>query len=625
MATRNSQVSILKTQSRERNSQLPVPVVNTTLKTRRKTTTAHKTDTNLASPSPAISSTTVKGKKKKEDSLTTVTTMENPSELPQPLPHAEHDTAINRETEPHEDSPTPSQETIPAETTNNEKDQPPGFNLPPSTPEDPWHLAYTELRAMGKRMAQLDKIERDVTSLKTQMETVSKRTEQLENVVRNHTSDINSVKSDIAGIKSSIEKQNESVEQLWNYAEELAAKTDQRVRELKQAIQENINKIGQFANIKKDIRNEVATMIRDSPQIIKNELKKELGEQVRKHSQATKDDVNNILNRHAHDIAYKGLQDQAYFNRHNLVLLGVKEHDQDSAYSQASNFFRSDLKLSNLSIDVAYRMGKQPAQGSSYSRPILVKFAKISNRNSVWKKRKDVPRGEHSNSIRIQADLPKQLREDLQILYRVQRAALKSPQYQTAEVKNYKLYLDGEDFSAWELEELPLFLRPSTLATRRSDDTVVFYSKHSPLSNHHPSPFEVRGRSYANMEQYLAYKKAKLSGQKIFINKALLAQDPVEAKSILNALKMDHPEEWKKELSTIATEGLQAKFRQNASLGEYLRSTAPLTLGEASKNPKWGVGFTLEEEDVLNKSKWNKEGNLLGRLLMKVRNQMIHE
>lgn len=67
----------------------------------------------------------------------------------------------------------------------------------------------------------------------------------------------------------------------------------------------------------------------------------------------------------------------------------------------------------------------------------------------------------------------------------------------------------------------------------------------------------------------------KLSGKKDLINKALLAQDPVEAKSILNALKEDHYEEWKKDLSELATEGLQAKFRQNENLGEYLRSTAP--------------------------------------------------
>lgn len=123
----------------------------------------------------------------------------------------------------------------------------------------------------------------------------------------------------------------------------------------------------------------------------------------------------------------------------------------------------------------------------------------------------------------------------------------------------------------------------------------------------------------------MAYKRAKLSGQKHLINRALLARDPVEAKAILNMLRTDHYEEWKKDLSTIATEGLQAKFRQNRFLGDYLCATAPFTIGEASKNQQWGIGLTLEDNQVLDKSKWKKQGNLLGRLLMKLRNQMINE
>lgn len=256
---------------------------------------------------------------------------------------------------------------------------------------------------------------------------------------------------------------------------------------------------------------------------------------------------------------------------------------------------------------------------------MVVKFSKIADRNTVWKKRNDISQQgrSRSNPIRIQADIPKQLREDLQILYRVENAAQKTNQYQTVEVKNYRLYLDGSEYSTWELEALSTALRPSTLATKASDHALVFYSKHTPLSNHHPAPFEVRGRSYANMEQYLAYKRAKLSGQKTLIQKALLAQDPVEA--ILNALRSDHQEEWKQEVSTIALEGLQAKFRQHPALGQYLVSTAPLTLGEASTNHQWGIGLALEDDNALDKSKWNKEGNLLGRLLMKIRSQMINE
>lgn len=501
----------------------------------------------------------------------------------------------------------------------------PGSKLPPSSPSDPWHLAYTELKIMGQSISKLDNIERDVAALKGQFAEISGRTKVMEGLIQGHTADIQDIKASIAENTTNFERHDTSLDSLWTYTDDIASKADQRIREIKEAIQENINKIEQIGDIKAEINKAVSAQIKESLQTFKNEIKREFGEQLRRNSQNLRKEINDIINRNSHDIAYKNLQDQAYYNRHNLVFLGIPEHESDSAFTQALNFCKSSLHFNKPSIDVAYRLGIQPPQDSTYTRPIVVKFSKISDRNSVWMKRNNISQDRRGKPIRIQADIPKQLREDLQILYRVKNAALHSNQYQTVEVKNYRLYLDGAEYCAWELEELPISLRPSTLATRISHDTLVFYSKHSVLSNHHTSPFEVRGRSYANMEQYLAYKRAKLSGQKPLIQKALHAQDPVEAKSILNTLRSDHYDEWKKELPTIALEGLQAKFRQNPTLAEYLRNTTPLTLGEASTNPQWGVGMALENDSVLDKTKWNKQGNLLGRSLMTIREQLIKE
>lgn len=506
-----------------------------------------------------------------------------------------------------------------------------GSNLPPSTPSDPWHLAYSEiksmtvkLRSMSQRMSQLDKIEKDVGSLKNQIEGISAKTKSLESALQNHSTDITSVKSSLSDITSDIKQQDASLEKLWAFTEEVASNTNQRVCKIKHAIQDNIDKIAQIGDVKAIINKEVTEQIRDNInkevsaqiqialQAFKQEFKKECVKQMRRCTHATKNELYNIINRNTHNFAYKNLQDQAFFNRHNLIIWGIREHKRNSAFKQATNFFNSKLNLPNLSIDVAYRLGKPPLQGSSYNRPIVVKFARIADRNTVWKKRNDIPQQGKAKSIFIQADL--------QILYRVLNAAQKTNQYQTAEVKNYKLYLDGSEYSAWELEEFPTPLWPSTLATKVSDNALVFYSKYSALSNHHPAPFEVRGWSYANTEQFLAYKRAKLSGQKSIIQKALRAQDPVEAKSILISLRSDHQEEWNQEVSTIALEGLQAKFRQNQALGNYLRSTSPLTLGEASTNPRWGTGLALQDDNAIDKSKWNKQGNLLGRLLLRVTN-----
>lgn len=127
------------------------------------------------------------------------------------------------------------------------------------------------------------------------------------------------------------------------------------------------------------------------------------------------------------------------------------------------------------------------------------------------------------------------------------------------------------------------------------------------------------------MEQYLAVKRAELSGKEELIQRALKAHDPVKAKHVLNALHGDHQEQWDKQLEQLVMEGLRAKFKQNAHLQDYLCSTGNLILGEASTNLRWGIGMDLNNPKVLDQSQWLESGNLLGRSLMKLRAELCQK
>lgn len=237
-------------------------------------------------------------------------------------------------------------------------------------------------------------------------------------------------------------------------------------------------------------------------------------------------------------------------------------------------------------------------------------------------KRVSITQNEGQPKTKVQADLPKKLREDVQVLYRVAQAATKFPDYQSAKVKNYALLLNGREFSPRELELLPTPIRPSSLATPRSETALAFFSKYSKLSNHFPSEFVIRKKKYHSVEHFLAFRKAKLSGQTPLIQRASRCKDAVEAKAILNLLKNDHEEEWDKEVEKFLLEALRAKFTQNSHLREYLCDTQQLQIGEASRNPRWGIGMTLQDQDVLDTSKWSTSGNLLGRALTTVRTEL---
>lgn len=227
-------------------------------------------------------------------------------------------------------------------------------------------------------------------------------------------------------------------------------------------------------------------------------------------------------------------------------------------------------------------------------------------------------RKEHKRSV-----YTPRLRDDAQLLQRVLKAAVKLPEHKGAKVKNYTFFLNGQGYAPNNLEQLPKPIRPSTLATPRSEEALAFFSRHSMLSNHHPSPFKFQGIQFQNMEQYLAYRRAVISDKKDMVDKALNADNPADAKAILNSLKKDHVEEWQEKRAEIALLGLRQKFKQNKKLKDFLCGTDGLRLAEASRNAAWGVEMTLTDPKVLDPAAWPNNGNILGKALEKIRKELL--
>lgn len=99
--------------------------------------------------------------------------------------------------------------------------------------------------------------------------------------------------------------------------------------------------------------------------------------------------------------------------------------------------------------------------------------------------------------------------------------------------------------------------------------------------------------------------------------------NPVQHKIILNILKNDCPDVWKEKVKGIILDAARAKFSQNDDLAEFLVGTQPLRIGEASRDVLWGVGIALENREVLDSTRWPQDGNLLGRTLEQVREELI--
>lgn len=499
-------------------------------------------------------------------------------------------------------------------------------NQTDSTPVDPLSLIggealsaiTSELRALRSRLDTLDKIELSVSTLVTQFGGLADRTAKVESKVDSHSSNSSNllaVNEEISSLKETIARQGEEIVKLTSMKVELSKQNKEVKADL---INQNKGIIKEMNHLLEQQKNQV-----DSFRSTTKNIEKNIQERVEKKvDERVSEKIEEKSTQVSLKSSFQSLKDQAFAKRRNLVISGLEENEDKSVTSAVNEFLKS-MRLNKLNIREAYRLGQRHSDDPSYHRPIVVEFENLSDRNKVWRKRKQVSFGEGESRVKVQADLPKLLRDELNILYRVTRAAANLNEYKSIAVRDFAVQLDGKEYNPHDLELLPFPVRPSTISNPRSEVAIAFFSKYSPLSNHHPSPFTINNQEFQNMEQYLAVNRAKLSEKETIIKRASTATDPKEAKGILRSLRQDHANEWSKSVERITTEGLRAKFSQNSHLLSFLKNTQHLQIGEASKDPRWGIGFELEDLDVLDISKWNSTGNLLGKCLMKVREEFL--
>lgn len=338
--------------------------------------------------------------------------------------------------------------------------------------------------------------------------------------------------------------------------------------------------------------------------------KTEIMEEVQAHNQKASAEAN-----------YKSLKDQAFARRLNIIIFGIADSnsvEEDTRVAQ--DFFKDRMGLNGVRIHYTYRLGSTQGTANT-TRPLVVKFATIQDKWLVWNNKSRILY-DQNNPVRIREDIPRKLREDSRILQRIAKAA-HSTGMGEAKVKDYKVTVNGNKYGMQNIKDLPRELQPAAVYTPRSHNAVVFFTKNSPLSNHHHAPFVLDGKSFVCVEQYLAYSKALLAQNEASAKRALDVKEPAEHKAILNSLRNEVQEAWEKQAPQVILPAIRAKFRQNDHLADFLIETYPLSIGEASRNQMWGIGMQLEHQDVMDINKWDHRGNLLGYTLEQVREELM--
>ena len=304
--------------------------------------------------------------------------------------------------------------------------------------------------------------------------------------------------------------------------------------------------------------------------------------------------------------------------RNNLQFIGMNEQRDEDCESRVLQLLQTvGLEFNDRTIERAHRLGKFSAHRV---RPIIVRFHHFKDREAAFKKKSDLKSQQRVNIIE---DFPEEIASRRRQLYPIVEAAYsyrdpQNPNFRyKARIVVDRLIVNGSVYGVNTLDRLPEALKPGNISTPANQETVVFYSKASPLSNHYSSKFVHEGITFNCVEQYLMYKKAKLFKDNTTADKVMQASDPVAQKGLGRDITGYEDKKWKEDAPKILEEGLEAKFSQDKYCKDFLLNTGDKNIGEASEDKFWGIGLKLRDSHVFDESKWGK--NVMGVALKKVR------
>lgn len=155
----------------------------------------------------------------------------------------------------------------------------------------------------------------------------------------------------------------------------------------------------------------------------------------------------------------------------------------------------------------------------------------------------------------------------------------------------------------------------------QTEKFTFFWS--GPLSQWHPSPFEIDGITYNCAEHYMMAEKARLFGDEARLKMIMSAVDPSDQKRYGKMVVPFEKEKWNDVARDVVYRGSYAKYTQNPDLKKQLLNTAGTTLVEASpKDNIWGIGLSKDDPRSRDRSTWLGT-NWLGETLTKVRDKML--
>ena len=315
-----------------------------------------------------------------------------------------------------------------------------------------------------------------------------------------------------------------------------------------------------------------------------------------------------------HALKEQILKQETFSRRNNLRIVGIScQNDQSLEHTVMQVFEKAGVDVASRDIEHVHYTGRQRGKEN---RPVLVRFTNYKDKERILKARDNMNR----LHISVHDDFPVEVIQRRRVLLPIFYKSREAHRELNPKLVVDRLMLGGQVYDIDNIDGIQYpDLQPKNVFTPSKLGVQGFFSKHSPLSNHHRAEFQLDGKKFSSSEQCFMYKKAMYFHDQETAQKIMATADAAEAKRLGSSVNGFKKDKWSKVAPDMMFESMYAKFSQNESLKSFLLSTGRNTLVEANQNDKyWGCGLALGNTDIFDPSKW-KGKNFAGKTLEKVR------
>ena len=320
-----------------------------------------------------------------------------------------------------------------------------------------------------------------------------------------------------------------------------------------------------------------------------------------------------------------------YSKRCNLIVSGVPTNIGDKPEELLTWFkclcTRLTERKSEINwmeppkIKVIHRLGRRR---DDKPRDVIIQFDSIDDKKTMYRARFDIQKCHPDyKDIFIQGHYNKEINDQRKVLKAVADEARIQYPVMSRNISVYDniLYFGKQRYKIDSLHLLPSNLQPIINGYKENAQVHVFFTKRSPLSNHHPTPFKYDGKEYTCGEQFFMYTKAMRFDDTATAAKIMNTPNPVAQKALGRDIKGFNKDIWHESCRTLLTPGLQARFEQHPQCKQALINTGKRQIGEATKEAPWGIGHRLSDPESLDPALW-RDANIMGKILETIRDNL---